>query len=111
MAESTVVHFATATWADLVPWLDGLAARVEERRWNYPEPFEPLLFIYGYDAILRENEPEDLGRLNRLLPGGPSSTLCYQLRRRHGDRSVEAAIDLTWRALRQFPGVADDTYA
>src|SRR5262249_48954410 len=81
VAESMVVHFACADWYHLIPWLDRLAARVELRRWNYPDLSDPLLFVYEYDNIIQEYEPEDQNRLNQLLPRGPSSTICCELRR------------------------------
>jgi hypothetical protein len=111
VAECVIVHFVSPGWDELEPWLDARAARVDYRRWNYPEPFEPLLFAYEYADHRREFEPEDLERLCGLLGGYPSAALCLQLRRRHGERSCDAAAALTAESLRAFGGVADDTFA
>ena len=111
MANCTIVHFVSATWDDLTPWFDQRAARVEPRRWNFPEPLDPLLFVEAYEDHRAEFEPEDLGRLRQLLGGELSCAVGLQLRSVKGNHSCEAAIDLTRRLLREFSGVADDTFA
>jgi hypothetical protein len=95
-----IVHFASAGWDALEPWLD---AR--------PELSEQLLYAFEYADHRVEFEPDDLERLCRLLGGYPAAAVCLQLRRSLGDRSCDAAAGLTVDLLRAFAGVADDTFA
>jgi hypothetical protein len=111
MSESIILHFAKSRWDEIVPWLDEHAVLVDDRRWNYPEPFDPLLYAYAYDDHRSEFGPDDLGRLIRLLGSYPASALCLQLRSIHGDASCDAAAGLAIELLREFDGIADDTFA
>ena len=107
MAESMFVHFATATWDDLAPWLDRQAVPTGERHWRYPRG-NYTLSLYEYPDLLAEYEPEELERLQSRLGRLPSLSLCIELRRSQGDRACDAAAALAVDLLRAFPGVADD---
>lgn len=107
MAESIFIHFATATWDDLAPWLDQRAVRSGDRLWHYPASDYTLL-LYEYPDLQAEHEPEDLERLRARLGRLPSLSLCLELRRSRGDQACDAAAALAADLLRAFPGLADD---
>jgi hypothetical protein len=111
VAESIIIHFATTDWNQLGSWLDARAVHIDHRRWNYPEPFDPLLYAYEYAEHQTEIDSGDLDRLIRLLGGYPTAALCLQLRSVHGDRSCDVAAQLAEDLLREFGGIADDTFA
>jgi hypothetical protein len=111
VADSLIVHFSSVGWGKLELWIDAQANRIGARRWNYPDPSEPLLFIYEYADHLNEYESDELDRLCDLLGGFPSAAVCLQLRRRDGVSACDAAARLTAELLRAFAGVADDTFA
>lgn len=115
MARSFTLFFYGATWSDLSPVLDNVASRVENLRWNYPEPYKPTLFLYEYDDLLNEFEEDDIDRLIAIsgVNNFPTCILCLQLSgsSEHDPNKVyDDAEYLTRRLLQQFKGVADDEY-
>ena len=111
MAESIVIYFVEADWESLRRFLDQAACPVETGGWLYPNGEQPLVYVYEYDSILDEYADEDLDRLFGPLKGFPASSLCIELRRSLGNRSVDGAVKLTVRLLEKFAGVVDDAFS
>jgi hypothetical protein len=71
------VHFITATWDDLIPWLDRRATRFRDGLWHFPE-LDYTHLLYEYSNLQKEYESDDLERLRRL-PGAPDCAIgCTQ---------------------------------
>ena len=108
MAESIIIHFSSAAWDELVPWIEQRAISTSGRRYHYPDP-NYVLLLYEYRDHRGEFEPEDLDRLCARLGGFPSSALCLEMRGSRSKEACEAAAELSVALLRLFDGLADDT--
>jgi len=108
MAENFFIHFATATWDELVPWLDQRTFRNGSRlSWSYPGDCYAVL-LYEYPDLELEYETVELERLEMKLGRMPSLSLCLELRRSLGSQACDVAGELTRDLLKTFAGVADD---
>ena len=107
MAESLIVHFATATQRDVSDWLNRISARTKGN-WAFPSNGEYLVLAYEYNDYLSEFEPDDLERLCRLLGGLPTVGLCLEIRRSKGRAAHDHAVELAKKLLSDFAGVVQD---
>jgi hypothetical protein len=108
MAESISINFKEARWTDIVPALDSLCRSYEPGIWLFPKQNDWSLRVYPYDELLYEYEDDEIAKLETCLGGIPTSILCIELRRSHGDVTVDYAHSLVLALLRVFNGVVDD---
>lgn len=120
MAESISIHFKTATWDELRPFVNSIAFWYAETSvWFYPKISEDEeafnednieVRLYDHDSIINEYEDEEIDKLVEALGDFPSSTLTIELRRSKGKQACDAAADVTAQVLQHFEGVVDDGF-
>jgi hypothetical protein len=113
VAESIIVHFASANWSDIACQLDRLAARSSRDYgggacWQAPNSGDYMVLLYEYADHVAEFEADQLRRLHELLGGPPSSAACLELRRSSGRAAYDVATALATELLREFAGLVQD---
>jgi hypothetical protein len=108
---SVFFHLTGVTRQTVAARLSALATQVVgPERWNFGfHSPEPALYVYFYDDLSIEMEPDDWKGFEAALGGMPDVSLCADVSGRiPGDNEVRALAALV---LTEFNGVAWDDYS